>query len=67
MHRPPEVGYLQFAVEAEQQVLRLDVAVDHLLAVAVEQRVCQLEDVLQQAAGTHTPPALPALTRRRLY
>lgn len=47
MNRPAKVSDLEISHEAEQQVLGFDVAVDDLLAVAVEQGVCQLEDVLQ--------------------
>ena len=42
MHGPPEVGDLQLPLEAQQEVLGFDVAMDHLLGVAVEQRVRQL-------------------------
>ena len=41
VHGPAEVGNLELAVDAQQQVLWLDVAVDHVLAVAVQQRARQ--------------------------
>ena len=37
VHRPPEVGDLEVALHVQQQVLRLDVSVDHLHGVAVTQ------------------------------
>ena len=41
MHRPAKVGDLQLSLQADQQVLRLDVAVDDVLGVAVHQRTSQ--------------------------
>ena len=45
MHGPPKVADLEVPLQAQQQVLRLDVAVDDVLAVAVRQRPGQREDV----------------------
>lgn len=45
MHRPPKVSNLQLSFHPEQQVLRLDVAVNHVLGVAVRQGLGQLLDV----------------------
>ena len=39
VHRPPEVGDLEVALHVEEEVLGLDVAVDHLHRVAVRQRL----------------------------
>ncbi len=38
VHRPAEVGDLELALGAQQQVLGFDVAVDDVLGVAVQQR-----------------------------
>jgi hypothetical protein len=43
---PAKVGELEFAVDAEQEVLGLDVAVDDVLAVQVRERVGHLRDIL---------------------
>ena len=51
VHRPPEVGDLQLSLQSEQQVLGLDVSVDHLARVAVLERVSHLGDVLRRPAG----------------
>ncbi len=46
MHRPAKVSDLKVTVDAEQQVLWLDVAVNDLFRVAIAQGVGQLIDVL---------------------
>ena len=46
--RPAEVCDLQLPVGSQQQVLWLDVPVDHLLRVAVVQSIRQLHDVLRR-------------------
>ena len=48
VHRPTKVCNLELAPEIEQQVLWLDVAVDHVLGVAVVERAGQRLDVLPQ-------------------
>ena len=48
VHRPTKVCNLELAPEIEQQVLRLDVAVDHVLRVAVVERAGQRLNVLPQ-------------------
>ena len=48
VHRPTKVCNLELAPEVEQQVLWLDVAVDHVLGVAVVERAGQRLDVLPQ-------------------
>ncbi len=45
VHGPAEVGDLQLALHAEQQVLGLDVPVDHVLGVAIHERARQGRDV----------------------
>mmetsp|Transcript_9778 Transcript_9778/g.24422 ORF Transcript_9778/g.24422 Transcript_9778/m.24422 type:complete len:329 (+) Transcript_9778:81-1067(+) len=42
VHRPAKVGQLELPVAVHQQVLGLDVAMDHVLAVAKVQRIGQL-------------------------
>ena len=42
MHRPAEVSNLQLSPEPQEQVLWLDVSVNHLLRMAVCQSICQL-------------------------
>ena len=39
MHGPPEVGDLEVTLHVEEEVLGLDVAVDHLHRVAIGQRL----------------------------
>ena len=39
-HSPPKICDLEVALQPQQQVLRLDVAVDDMLGVAVRQRLC---------------------------
>lgn len=51
MDRPAEVCYLQLPTEPQQQVLRLDVPVDHFLRVAVVQGIRQLHYVLEKQNG----------------
>ena len=46
VHGPAKVCYLDVPLHADQQVLWLNVPVDHLLRVAVGQRVCQLSYIL---------------------
>ena len=48
VHRPTKVCNLELAPEIEQQVLWLDIAVDHVLGVAVVERAGQRLDVLPQ-------------------
>lgn len=48
MNRPPEVSDFQFALLAEEQVFRLDVAVDDFLGVTIDECVRELKYVLQQ-------------------
>lgn len=47
VHAPPEVGQLDLAVDADEDVLGLDVPVDDVLAVQVAQRARHLRDVLR--------------------
>ena len=42
---PAEIGNLQLALDADEEVLGLDVAVNHVLLVAVHQRPGQRRDV----------------------
>ena len=42
MHRPAEVSNLQLSPEPQEQVLWLDVSVNHLFRMAVCQSICQL-------------------------
>lgn len=46
MHAPSEIGYFEFPVEAYEEVLWFDIAVDDVFAVKVPERVCHLVDVL---------------------
>ena len=48
VHRPTKVCNLELSPEIEQQVLWLDIAVDHVLRVAVVERAGQRLDVLPQ-------------------
>ena len=48
VHRPTKVCNLELAPEVEQQVLGLNVAVDHVLGVAIVERAGQRLDVLPQ-------------------
>ncbi len=48
MHAPPKVSNFQLSAQPHEQVLRLDVAMDHFLGVAVLQCVRQLGDELEQ-------------------
>ena len=41
MHRPAKVRNLELSVQPQQQVLRLDVSMDHMLGMAVHQGLCQ--------------------------
>ena len=64
VHRPTKVCNLELAPEVEQQVLWLDVAVDHMLGVAVVERAGQRLDVLPQQGkrwceGGHTGGGVP--------
>lgn len=52
MYGPAEVCYLEFAPQAHEEVLGLDVPVNDFLTVAVDQRVCQLRDELQHDTTT---------------
>mmetsp|Transcript_37548 Transcript_37548/g.93369 ORF Transcript_37548/g.93369 Transcript_37548/m.93369 type:complete len:203 (-) Transcript_37548:257-865(-) len=49
MDRPPEVRDLELALNADEQVLRLDVAVDDVLLVAVHEGARQRRDVRRRA------------------
>ena len=51
MNGPAEIGDLQLSLQAEQQVFWLDVAVDHLLRVAVFERVSHLSNVPRRSAN----------------
>lgn len=42
MDRPAEVRDLELSSETQQQILRLNIAMDHLLLVAVLKSVCNL-------------------------
>ena len=46
MHGPPEVGDLEVTLHVEEEVLGLDVPVDHVHGVAVGQGLGHLSDVL---------------------
>ena len=46
MYRPAEIGDLQFTVEADQNVLRLDIAMYDVLVVTELECVDHLQDVL---------------------
>lgn len=46
MHRPSEIGNLETALSAEKQVLRLDIAVNDVLGVAVFERLGEVSNVL---------------------
>ena len=48
VHGPAEVCDLDVSLHTHQKILRLDVSVDDLLAVAVGQGICKLRYVLQQ-------------------
>lgn len=61
MDRPAEVGDLEVVVEADEEVLRLDVPVDDVLAVAVEQRAGQLRDKCGRCALVKVLPVLEDL------
>mmetsp|Transcript_12027 Transcript_12027/g.30948 ORF Transcript_12027/g.30948 Transcript_12027/m.30948 type:complete len:209 (+) Transcript_12027:209-835(+) len=45
MHRPTKIGNLQLPLESQQEVLGLDVTVDHVFLVDVSQRLAELLDV----------------------
>lgn len=42
MDRPAEVGDLELSSEAQQQILRLNITMDHLLLMAVLKSICNL-------------------------
>ena len=44
MHGPAEIGDFELTLDADEQVLRLDVAVNHVLLVAIEQRLGEGRD-----------------------
>lgn len=46
MYAPAEIANLELAVNAEEQVLGLDISVDDMLAVEVGKSVRHLRDVL---------------------
>ena len=46
MHGPAKVRDLEFAAHVEEQILRLDVPVDHVVRVAVVDRAQQLPQAL---------------------
>lgn len=45
MHRPSEISNLELSINAQKQILWLDVSVDDMLGVAVDQSPCQRENV----------------------
>ena len=49
VHGPTEVRDLQLALDADEQVFGLDVAVDHVLLVAVQQSLGQRRNVRRRA------------------
>ena len=49
VHRPSEIGQLELALQTHEEVLELDVAVDHVLAVTIFQGARELIDVLGRA------------------
>lgn len=51
MDRPPKVADLELAVDPDEDVLGLDVAVDDVLGVEVRQGVGHLGDVLLRVSG----------------
>lgn len=46
MHRPAKVGNLQLPLQPHEQILWLDIPMDHLLTVTVEEGISQLFHVL---------------------
>ena len=66
-HRPAKVANLELAIDANEQVLGLDVAVDDVLPVQVAKRVGHLRDVLRksqcQRAHTRQPRQRRGRTR----
>ena len=55
VHRPAKVGNLQVALVVQQQVFRLDVAVNHILRVKIAQCTRKLCNILQRT-HRHTQP-----------
>ena len=61
MNAPAEVRDLELPAVADEEVLRLDVAVDHVLRVAVAEGAGELEDVLGALALAETTLGLEVL------
>lgn len=57
MDRPAEVGNLQLALEAQQKVLWLNVAMNDMLAMTVLKRFRKLVDVLCMGSSIHRSEA----------
>ena len=54
LHRPAKVADLEFALQAEQQVLWLDIAMDDSFAMQIKEGICHLCDVLAWCvSGAH--------------
>lgn len=45
MHTPPKVPNLQLAINPQQQILRLDIPMNHMLRMEVTQRIGHLVDI----------------------
>lgn len=60
MDRPAEVRNLELSSEAQQQILRLNIAVDHLLFMAVLKSICNLLHKLHK----HTQSSKQLYTQR---
>lgn len=59
MDRPAEVSDLELSSEAQQQILRLNIAMDHLFLVAVQKSICNLLHKLH--TDTHSSKQLHTL------
>jgi hypothetical protein len=46
MHAPAKVANLELAIYSQQEILGLDIAVDHVFAMQISKRVCHLRHVL---------------------
>mmetsp|Transcript_31384 Transcript_31384/g.45953 ORF Transcript_31384/g.45953 Transcript_31384/m.45953 type:complete len:286 (+) Transcript_31384:190-1047(+) len=57
MHGPPKVSNLQLAPESDQKILRLDITVNYMLAMAVNQSLRHLLHVLCRTPFTETATA----------
>ena len=65
MHRPPKVRDLDFPPRVDQQVLGLDVTVDHILVVAIEERRGQRPNVIRRSLLGEPPQFLQILIHKR--